>query len=590
MRNRIYRKGLMMRSCRIASRVSITGAFVVGLGFGSPALAVMSPAERYAYAEEFFAYLEGIGYIPTAPVTSLEGGEYYHRCYENGECFGVSLTSQDGYVYRKSIGRGWELLGLLEDQMPARSPLPVRRLGKINGDLADNLSYKTKTAVKEELGEAYRKTPLKLGDKKKWTAADRSRIRRAFKAGVPVAIIDATPEEVARLREQAGAKGAAALPDGVRAVEAYGIDRDTEGNLYELMIFSPVTASKAIVAVSSGNESTGTVWQTHEEESPFADSEATQSIRTRELVEWLEDDQVRDRLASSRIAEARAALAGDDKDKFKNLVEVVQSTETRMVFEFRNNIHALTTNVWGVHNATMNEDWFYVRQRGTFSAANELLPLAWVNNITSEEGNDRGRFTDLYNINTYVAGFGGNPAVFLDQHSPITTSGVAKITSSVTWNLSGKLSGNAKCGGDGKCEAGGGAEIGGGVMVGSTYQYDISDVTVRNQSGTDLNNANWDFAIASPHWRDGFGCIGFWGLGPLAPVSGATFQPVTEWIWRVGPEVRAERPAGLPITVNFRTRVRHIYYGPGCNWNMTNWSQESGTLAGSMVVPWPAKK
>jgi hypothetical protein len=578
-----------MRSSRIAARVSITGAFAVGLGFGSPALAVMSPAENYAYAEEFFAYLEGTGFIPTAPITSLEGGEYYHRCYENGECFGVSLTSQDGYVYRKSIDRRWERLDLLEQLLPVRSPLPVRRLGKINGDLADNLSYKTKTAVKEELGEAYRKTPLKLGDKK-WTAQDRSRIRRAFKAGVPVAIIDATPEEVARLRKQAGAKGAAALPDGVRALEAYGIDRDTEGNLYELMIFSPVTASKAIVAVSSGNESTGTVWRTHEEESAFADSEATQSIRTRELVEWLEDDKARDRLASSRIAEAQAALAGDDKDKFKNLEEVVQSTETRMVFEFRNNIHALTTNVWSVHNATVNEDWFYVRQRGTFSAANELLPLARVNNRTSEEGDDRGRFTDLYNINTYVTGFGGNPAVFLEQSSPITTSGVAKITSNVTWNLNGKLSGNAKCGSDGKCEAGGGAEIGGGVMVSSSYSYDIPDVTVRNQSGTALNNANWDFAIASPHWKDGFGCLGFWGLGPLAPVSGATFQPVTQWIWRVGPEVRASVPAGLPITVDFRTRVRHIYFGPACNWNMTNWSQESGTLAGSMVVPWPAKK
>lgn len=187
-------------------------------------------------------------------------------------------------------------------------------------------------------------------------------------------------------------------------------------------------------------------------------------------------------------------------------------------------------------------------------------------------------------------GYLNDSAVFLDQSSPITTTGVTRISSSTSWSLSGKLSGNAKCATDDKCELGVGAEISAGVSVNNSFSYDIPDVTVRNQSGTSLNNASWDFAIASPAWTNGFGCIGFNGLGPLAAVSGSTFQPVAQWIWRVGAPVRAKQPAGLPITVNFSTRVRHIYYGPGCNWNMTNWNHPSGVLVGSMVVPWPAKK
>jgi hypothetical protein len=369
-----------------------------------------------------------------------------------------------------------------------------------------------------------------------------------------------------------------------RTADVYGIDRDRQGNVYELMVLPPPTLPDANVDVYSGDEATGaTVTTTHREGAPFADSDPLRSIRTAELIEWLREDEARVRAA----ARTRVVL---ENDQFKNLQDVVRSYESRMVFPFRKNVHVLTTNVWTVHNSELNEDWFYVRQQGNFSAASELLPLALVNNISPTEGNDRGRFTDLYNLNTYVDGYTGNTAVFLDTSSPITTTGVTKITSSVSWSLSGKLSGAAKCASDNKCEIGGGAEITGGVQVNNSYSYDIPDITVLNQSGTSLNNASWDFAIAWPAWTNGFGCIGFSGLGPLAPISGSTFQPVTQWIWRVSSSVRASRPAGLPINVAFRSRVRHIYYGPACNFNMTNWNQESGTLLGSMIVPWPARK
>lgn len=570
----------------VPSHLMSTAALVAGVSVAGPSLAAMPAAEIFSTAEKWFHSLEtDQGYLPTTPVTLLEGG-YYHRCYENGNCFGVSLDGQNGNTYRKQGDQAWEQLGTLEELLPSLPSLPIKQLGKIAGDLADDMQYMVKTAVKGQLGADFVKTPLILGERK-WTPADRLRIRKAFKNFVPIAMLNASAKEVMRLRRWVRITGLAKLPDGVETLDAYGIDRDTLGNVYEVMILPPSTLPKAVVAVSTGSEATGTVWHTHEEDGPFVDSDPLQSIRSAKLIAWLEADQARDSAASARIAAGRVALVGD---QFKNLEDVVRSYESRMVFNFRKNVHALTTNVWSVHNSDVNEDWFYVRQQGIFSANNELLPLAWVNNTGTDEGNDRGRFTDLYNINTVVDGYGGNAAVFLDQSSPITTTGVTKITSSVSWNLSGKLSGNAKCSSDDKCEIGGGAEISGGVTVNNSVSFDIPDVTVRNQSGTNLNNANWDYAIAWPRWTNGFGCIGFWGLGPLAPVSGSTFQPVMQWIWRVGPSVRADKPAGLPVSVYFNTRVRHIYYGPTCNWNMTNWSQESGAIRGSMVVPWPAKQ
>jgi hypothetical protein len=570
-------------------RALTAATLVAGMCAGSSALAVMPPAEIYSTAEKWFHSLETQqGYTPTAPVTLLDDG-YYHRCYDNGTCFGVSLDTQDGVTYKKQGDNAWERLGTLEELLPSLPSMLVRELGTIDGDLAEDMRYEVEPAKKASLGAALRKTPLVLGGKKLTRAADH-RARHVFKADVPLAMLNASAQEVERLRKDVGVKGMAALPAGLETVEAYGIDRDTEGNVYELMVLPPpTTLPEASVDVYTGDATTGaTITTTHQEAAPFADSDPLRSIRTEELIEWLRDDEARDRTAQQRAAAGRAVLEADDQ--FKNLQDVVRSYESRMVFPFRKNVHALTTNVWTVHNNELNEDWFYVRQQGIFSAANELLPLALVNNISPTEGNDRGRFTDLYNITTFVDGYAGNPAVFLDQSSPITTTGVTKISSSVSWNLSGKLSGAAKCTSDNKCEIGGGAEITGGVSVNNSYSYDIPDVTVRNQSGTNLNNASWDFAIAWPAWTNGFGCIGFSGLGPLAAVSGSTFQPITQWIWRVGSAVRSSRPAGLPITVNFRTRVRHIYYGPFCNFNMTNWNQESDVLVSNMLVPWPPNK
>jgi hypothetical protein len=451
----VRERGLMR--FHVLVRVSTMLALAVTATAATPVLAVLSRAEIYSAAERWFHALETEqGYVPTAPTTLLDGG-YYHRCYDDGTCFGVNLEVEDGLTYRKEGNGAWERLGTLEELLPSLPTLPVKRLGAMAGDLADDLESEVHPARKKEAGSS---TPLILGEKKR-TAASRHRLRHAFRDSAPLAMLNASADGVAHLRKDLGVEGLAKLPSGVPTLDAYGIDRDVEGNVYEIMIVPPTALPEASVDVYTGDEATGaTITATHQEDAPFADSDPLQSIRTEELIKWLEEDGARDAAARQRLAAGGAVFASD---QFANLQDVVRSYESRMVFTFRKNVDALTTNVWSVHNRDLNEDWFYVRQQGIFSAASELLPLALVNNISSTEGNDRGRFTDLYNLNTFVDGYSRNPVVFLDQSSPITTTGVTKITSSVSWNLSGKLSGSAKCTSDNKCEIGGGAEITGGI-------------------------------------------------------------------------------------------------------------------------------
>jgi hypothetical protein len=200
-------------------RALSAATLVAGMWAGSSALADIPAAEIYSTAEKWFQSLEtDQGYTPITPVTLLDDG-YYHRCYDNGTCFGVSLDAQDGVTYKKEGDNAWERLGTLEDLLPSLPSMPVRQLGKIGGDLADDMRYEVEPAKKAALGADFAKSPLILGEKKS-TPAIRQRVRRAFKADVPLAMLNASAQEVERLRKDVGVKGMAKLPDDIETVEA----------------------------------------------------------------------------------------------------------------------------------------------------------------------------------------------------------------------------------------------------------------------------------------------------------------------------------------------------------------------------------
>ncbi|MEW6037912.1 MAG: hypothetical protein AB1648_06660 [Pseudomonadota bacterium] len=536
------------------------------------AQADMTLPESYSTAEEWFHWLEHWqGYGPSDPATQLGEG-YYHRCYTNGECFGVRLDSPDGYAYRKEGDKAWERTGALEELQASFSDLPVQLLGMPHGNLSDNLY-----AVRPAAGADRNRAPLILGDKK-WTARDRQRIRRAFKEGVPIVMLDATAEKLARLnkllRKVSRHSSWAVLPDGVQAYEVYAVDRDRYGSVYELKILPPPADSPpVIIETPAGGDAAGTA--TPEGTTPSADTDAVEAIRVGILMEWLKGDADRDGAAQPLRTE------GEADDKFKDMAELVRATESRSVFTFLKNVHQITTTVWGIYNALTDEDWFYVRQKGTLAASNEIEERA------KDPRNDhyyRGWFTNYYRFNTYVLGYweSTDKVVQLGQQSPETVNGKAKVSSSVSFSLNGKLFGNKK---DGI-----GAEIGFGATINHTFTYKIQDVTVLNISGYGVTNAAWEFDIARPfHDTGSLGCITSQGLHPMTELSRATYEPVTQWFWRVADApARNKHPASLPIIVNFRTRVEEIERAAFTCIFFAR-TKMSDLLGDTVYVPWPKR-
>ncbi len=554
-------------------------AALIGLAFLTPAAqAANDDAGFYGRAERFFNWAEKTYgaqlQAPSNPVSDEDNG-YYFRCYQSTLCLGVRA---DGYVYFYD-GKAISRLNPLDSYLQGVEKPPVRLIGTLEGKFADDV------AAFFDLTSYSGATPLLLG-KGALTSRYLDIVASVVKAGLPVVLINPSEAEINQLRGLAGLPPADLLPIGVSNVDAYALDTNAEGDVYDFILLPDVAPPPGVARVV-GLDLTTLVYndnlsstQTNDAE---PDSAGLQSARLRLLADWLALDGMRN-LPNLRTAQVRSQLNGFAADPFKNMEDIVKSTESRFVWRFWSNVHTLTTNVWSVHNRTLNEDWFWVRQQGLFSAANA---------IHADKDTDRGRFTSYYGVDTFVEGWDNNTSVFLSQSSPETIQKTAKATSSMTWNLSGELNGSFKLSADKdpSGEAGGGGKISGGISVNSSYSYDIPDVAVINQSGTRVNNAGWAFEIARPYYNTiGFGCLGELGtkgLGPMAQVSRGTFLPVMQWLWRVGSDVRAALPNGLPIRINFKTRIGHIYFGRTCVWNLTDWSNESSGLTGQMTVPWP---
>jgi hypothetical protein len=398
--------------------------------------------------------------------------------------------------------------------------------------------------------------------------------RDAMEQHVPVVVVGADTGEIAELRAMAGLPSDGAPSHEGTELPAYAVDRDADGDLYELVVTTAPPPGKVRVV---GVADDGTTPLEVERDADPVDEALGDQALVSVLLEWLRDDGERsdDDTASAELATALDLDGVSAEQLDKRLDEVALSTERRSVFKFRTNVHTVTTTVWGAHSRSTGEDWFYVRQKGGFSAINEIV---------SDSFRERGRYTYFYDVDTAVDGWESNAAVFVDQSTPDTAEGVAKISSKASWKLEGEVGLDLKSKGEGS----GRASTSIGVSIDNTYSYEVKDVTVRNLSQSRLNNARWRFDIARPYFRRGFFCIGADGFGEMVPVSKSTFQPYVQWIWRVSSAVRNEHPGGLPVRIDLRTGVAlSTGGGPGCLFREE--LEDSATTSDRMTVPWPPR-
>lgn len=435
-------------------------------------------------------------------------------------------------------------------------------VGTLEGALADNLALLF-TSVPDPEGTAL---PLIIGETA-WDDVLCARIKKAFDAGRPVALVNATSTEIERLRQATGFQGTFDLPESVSHAECYAIDRDSAGDSYEIVILPNLRTMTETSYFSFDDQTTDRIGSKVD---MVVETEIEQQGRAGLLARWIAGDGDRDAAAYAAEAAADATVGGID------LAAVAKSTETAIVQYQGKNAYQVINNVWAFYDPDNKESYFYVRQRGIFAAAPEFV---------TDKDDDKYRFASQYRLRSFVPKYLNDiNNVMILVNIPKTYEGKVAVDEGIDYKFDGKVSLALK---DGSPTVGG--DLSAGVAIKHSMKYDINDVTVTNLSGAALNDTAWKFAIRWPDYRRN-NLIGMLSsYGPVPEVGKGTFQPSAEWVWRVKDAVKGTHPAGLPITTSFFAELAArrndaplgVLYS--YSWDRTYGADKEYT----MTVPWP---
>lgn len=435
-------------------------------------------------------------------------------------------------------------------------------VGTLSGDLADNMAFLFTSATDPD-GTTL---PLIIGETT-WDDTLSARIKTAFDAGRPVALVNASPVEIDNLRQIAGFQGAFVLPESFTHADCYAIDRDNEGDMYEIAILPNLSSMTESTYIYHPNQ-TSTLIDTRTE--MVVDTEIEQQRRAVLLGIWIGDDAARDAASTAAKAAAEATAVGTD------LAEIAKSTETAIVQFQGRNAYQVINNVWTFYDPDNKESYFYVRQRGIFAAAPEF---------TIDRDDFKCRFASQYKLRNYVPKYLNDIGnVMIIVNIPKTYEGKIAVDEGIDYKFDGKVSLALK---DGSPTVGG--DLSAGIAIKHSMKYDINDVTVTNLSGASLNDTAWKFAIRWPDYRRNNLIGRLSNYGPVPEVGKGTFQPSTEWVWRVKDQVKNTHPAGLPITTHFYAELAsrmndaplELFYS--YSWDRTFGAEKEYTMS----VPWP---
>lgn len=440
------------------------------------------------------------------------------------------------------------------------SPPQALVLGDLQGPLADNLHAALTLESPLSLSSAGEGLPVLVGAGG-LNGENLPFLAATWRSGQPVALVAPTAGDIAALR---GALGLGASPvDGLATPDLYALDRNKLGESYEVAVLPPFATSAPGTDEITGENFSEVLPLTLDD----PDDETEQQGRTDAFALWVEEDSTRDAdLLSFRGADLKSQAT---------------RSEFRTIHTFRRNIHTVDLTFWSVHEVTRGEYWFICELGGILAASPAM---------EANDEYDRGWFTDRYEFNVGIPVTDGSVALGSGdaQPSPQTTEKQANVSTSVSFSLSGKIAFNGKV--SDKTEIGGNTEVASQVSWSNSYSYPVKDVTVLNNSGSQVNaNAGWIFEMARPYYDkvsiSFLGCVFNPKVYDAPDASRGTYQPKMTWVWKVNPSVRTQHPNVLPVNLDFRTRIGRIQRMPDCKFS--DKTVPSEVFSRTVFVPWP---
>ncbi len=334
------------------------------------------------------------------------------------------------------------------------------------------------------------------------TDTAKASILAAFQARQPIALIQATPQQVdAAYEHLLKTTHQHRLAVGYGYLEVYGLDLETGGDLYELEHYPPVSAD-------------------------YTDNSTDQQGRVDYLVAWLKQNGQRKPTGGAAKAHETLKLAAQMDGSSGDLTSLAQGFVTQKLFGEYGNHYQASFYIYSCHSMTSGDDWFYIQEKCAFDSNVAYAPsVQWATGIGSEI---KGWYLGQVEMDNYINGYLDQPSVVDLEGPPIpeTVNNETTISNGIDFDIGGDLT---------YTKEGPEAGISAGMSITHSTEFSVQDCTVTNECYGQGNDAHWLYVFARPQAYNSFA----YGSMPAPPtLATKTFTPENDWIWRVTPQVR----------------------------------------------------
>jgi hypothetical protein len=323
-----------------------------------------------------------------------------------------------------------------------------------------------------------------------------------FEATHPIVLVQPTAGQVNDLLLSLGRPGDYELPGGLPSTTQgplyFGIDLESNGDTFTLAIYPPASMVDDTPSIA--------------EDDPDDDI-----VKTSALVDWLNEDSQRPHTATAEPSSGKDLLALANADVTTQILTFMGATF--QVSHYVYACHALN----GVDG--IDSDWFYVQEACTSNYSRAYRRIEHYEGLASTEA---GLVAGTLSTESVIVNRdGANSGLILHRSSPENANGTQRVTSAVNYSFGGKVGYNNVQGGLG--------DVSTGVSITNSTSYDISDVTVFNDSQSRFTNAAWRYLFKRMETVPYFY---YAGLTEPVALSLGNFQPIHQWLWQVAPALR----------------------------------------------------
>ena len=477
-----------------------------------------SQALKIAAAERWFDQIDSATPLNFKETFAASDGGYYYKTLDNVK-YGVSLNPSDNQYYKNVDEAGWVPLGDYKTLYQTMKGRPITAIGQLSGPFYNTLR---KSALVSNSTVSPTQSILVNGQFNV-TQQQAALIKSSYDLGYSVSMLDPTLNGIRRLRDTLGLP----QPDGNGGSSTgkpliYGVAKNNR----VISIGKPSTLPVPLQALTS------------------------------DYIEWVRDT---DKLVNVSPARAAMSLMGSE-DKI-DVTKFATAQTFEKVYTYKGAVYSITSRYWTIYSSINNYNYVIAEVDALLSPFNAYREVKDPTGRVAQYRN----ITSNYKLDFELFGLSNGTGASIIASSPVTTNNATSISSGTSYSFDGEITT-------------GGVNIGGGVTYSSETSYSISDISVNNVSGSQVNNGAWIFDVYT-------GAFSHDNIDTMQKPSFATrgtFQPHMSWIWEI------KNPAitrFIQVVQKFDAGMMDAFIkGSSCLWDCDNFTDHSLVQTESYAV------